>query len=101
MAFAYSAFAGLGYVVGRYDLAAWPSLIIAIAMLIDSVARRAVRTRVERGVVGAVFTTLLAAGSVVTVTGARLVPISNDLTVRARRIAATVGPDDLVVSLGM
>jgi hypothetical protein len=101
MAFAYSAVAGSGYVVGRYDLAAWPTLIIGVAMLIDSVARRAGRTPAKRGLVGVVLTALLAASSVATITGARLVPISNDLTARARQIAATVGPDDLVVSLGM
>ena len=87
------------YIVGRYDLAAWPSLTLGVAVLIEVAARRFNRTAVKH-LVRVAATAALAGCSVIAIVGARTVPVSNDLTDRARRIAVTVGPDDLVISLG-
>ena len=38
VALLYSGVAGKGYIVGRYDLAAWPAVVMGIALLIESVA---------------------------------------------------------------
>ena len=101
VALLYSSVVGKGYIVGRYDFAAWPSVVIGIALLIESVANRAARAALKRTLIRTGLTAALVVCSVITIAGTRMIPVTNDLTTRARRVAATVGPDDLVISLGM
>jgi hypothetical protein len=101
VALLHSGMAGKGYIVGRYDFAAWPAVVIGIALLIESVAHRAASAAMKRTLIRAALTAALVVCSVITIAGTRMVPVTNDLTARARRVAATVAPDDLVISLGM
>ncbi len=88
------------YVVGRYDLAAWPSLVLAVALLIEATSARIARSRLGRCSIGVAFTALLGGCGAITLYGAQLAPVSNPLTDRARQIAGFVAPKDLVISLG-
>ena len=101
VAFLYSALIEPKYVVGRYDLAAWPSITIALAALIGADARRhAARPRV-RVLVATMSTAVLLACSGATVVAARSIEPSNQAEVRARRIVAVVQNDDLIISVAM
>ncbi len=100
-AFCYSLIAGPVYIVGRYDLAAWPAVIIGVAALIDADAGRFRWSRRAHLGMCTAMTAALLACSMVTLTGARAVPVNNQMGERAKRIAAAVGPDDLVVSVAM
>ncbi len=97
----FSFFITPAYVVGRYDFFAWPAVTIAIALLIDTSARslRGGRRSVWSG--RAVVTGLLVFCSGGTIVAARTVPAPNLTGRRADRIAALVGDEDLVISLGM
>jgi len=101
VAFCHSWLLGPSYVVGRYDLIAWPAVTIGIAVLIDGGTRRVGSWRGKRGLVRGAALAVLVACSVVTLIGARSVPVRNGLADRARRIATLVSPDDLVVSVAM
>lgn len=92
-----SAILGRGYLVGRYDLAAWPSLLIALVVLVDRVCATTSR---NRGATLAIVL-MLAICSLMTWVGYRREPVIHATHERARRIAERVSPDDLVVSVGM
>ena len=101
VAFCHSWLLGPSYVVGRYDLITWPAVTIGIAILIDGGARRVGSWRGKRGWVRGVALVGFVGCSVATLIGARSVPVTNELADRAKRIAALVSPDDLVVSVAM
>lgn len=100
IAWLYAWWRGYGYVVGRYDVAAWPGLVLGIALLIEQVAVRMPRPAWSHVMRAAVVVCLVSC-SVMTVATARAVPVQGRLTERAKRVAAQVGLDDLVISLGM
>ena len=88
------------YIVGRYDLAAWPSLILAVALVIE---RAAASLSARRGWQAAArwgITAVLLLCSGIVLVGMRFAATGNDSVQRARMIANTVGSDDLVISLG-
>lgn len=84
------------YVVGRYDFVVWPALTIAIALMIDLAYRR---LRVLA--VPWVATGLLVAFGWITVEFTRHAQLTQDQPERARRVAAVVGQDDLLVSVNL
>lgn len=100
-AWVYSAVVRPAYVVGRYDMAAWPAAVIAVALLIEGAARRLGTDSRTHALGRVLFTAALAGCSSITLLAARAVPASHDTAERARRVAKTVANDDLVVSLGM
>jgi hypothetical protein len=91
---------GRGYLVARYDLAAWPSMTIAMALLVDRIGFRARDHHVRASVIAATTLFFVMCGAA-TVFGWRSQPIQNDIPERARRIAAVVHDGELVISLGM
>ncbi|MCO6437488.1 MAG: glycosyltransferase family 39 protein [Phycisphaerae bacterium] len=88
------------YVVGRYDLAAWPMLIGGMAILIAQTGRRSGRVA-GRVVLPAVITSVLTVCSAVTIYAAASVVPQRDTQERVRRIAAEVSPGDLIISVGL
>ncbi len=108
-AWAYSYFVTPLYIVGRYDLAAWPTVTIALALLICSVGRRfdASKSLVGKGFrngnanLRIALACLCLAGSSLTILGARLLPVARSAAWQAKRIAANVQDNDLVISVGM
>ncbi|MFQ5591334.1 MAG: glycosyltransferase family 39 protein [Phycisphaerae bacterium] len=101
LAFCYSSLVRPVYIVGRYDIAAWPAVTIAFASLVDAAGRRVRAASWARAGVRAALTAVWLACSVVMLAGARAAPVNNEIARRAERIAAAVGPDDLVVSVAM
>ena len=88
------------YIVGRFDLAAWPSLLLAVAFLIERAAvSLSTKCGRQAGVRWGLTVVLLLCSGIVLV-GMRFAAVPNDSKQRARKIAHTVGPDDLVISLG-
>lgn len=95
----YSYFVDPAYVVARYDLAALPALTLALGIAVSGLFDRLGMGRSAGQVLGIIATGVLCLCSLATVHVARLAPVSSDMTIRAQRIAATVGPSDLVISL--
>jgi 4-amino-4-deoxy-L-arabinose transferase-like glycosyltransferase len=101
VALLYSWLAGPAYVVGRYDLIAFPGLTIGVAMLIEMVTRRC-RTGDWKRLLILWGTTLALSGcGLMTIFAARSVPLGHEQVERSRRIVSRVNEDDLVVSLGL
>jgi hypothetical protein len=100
IAFVFSCVVYPSYVVGRYDLAAWPCVMIGTGSLIGALARSFSSVR-RRAVAGVGATAALGMCSLWTVVGARAVPIQNDIPERARFIVEHTGADDLFVSVSM
>jgi|GEM_PF-3163754 len=98
-AFLYSALWEPAYVVGRYDLASWPSLILCVGLLIERVSQSIPRSAKGTAVMRLVLVGVMCGCSAAVVGGMRLVPVDNSATRRAEQIVARVGPGDLVVSL--
>lgn len=87
------------YVVGRYDLAAWPGMMIGLGTLTIA-AGRGLNDR-TRWMVTVCVTLAFAVCGVSTIQAARERPAVNDLAERAKRMAAVVGRDDLLVSVSI
>ena len=88
------------YIVGRYDLAAWPSLVLAVACLIERAAASLSTTNGRQTAARWGFTVVLLLCSGIVLAGMRFAAVPNDSRERAREIADTVGSNDLVISLG-
>ena len=88
------------YIVGRYDLAAWPSLVLAVAFVIERAAVSLSANRGRQTVAGWGLTVVLLLCSGIVLVGMRVAAVPNDSKQRARKIADTVGPDDLIISMG-
>ena len=88
------------YIVGRYDLAAWPSLVLAVAFVIERAAVSLSPKCGRQTAAGWGLTVVLLLCSGIVLAGMHLAVVPNDSKQRARKIADTVGPDDLVISLG-
>jgi hypothetical protein len=89
------------YVVGRYDLIAFPALTIGIALLIEMVTRRCRIGDWKRLLVLWGTTLALSGCGLVTVLAARSVSLGHEQVERSRRIVSRVSESDLVVSLGL
>ncbi|MFH1108716.1 MAG: glycosyltransferase family 39 protein [Planctomycetota bacterium] len=100
LAFAFSCVVYPSYVVGRYDLAAWPCVMIGTGSLVGAMARSFGGVR-RRAVAGVGATAALGMCSLWTALGARAVPIQNDIPERARFIVEHTEADDLFVSVSM
>lgn len=87
---------GRGYLVGRYDIAAWSAVIIVLAAAIDQVARG-----LARPLIGALIAAAMASCGAATIAGYRALPVENATRGRAARVASIVGEHDLLVSVGM
>ncbi|MFQ5495172.1 MAG: glycosyltransferase family 39 protein, partial [Phycisphaerae bacterium] len=95
-------FSALGrpvYVVGRYDTIVWPFVVMALALVMESLARRS-RPLSQFGLL-AVPTAALLVCSLTTTLAARSVVVTENPSRRAERIADRVAPDDLIVSLSL
>ncbi|MBI4719538.1 MAG: glycosyltransferase family 39 protein [Planctomycetes bacterium] len=85
------------YLVGRYDMVAWPAAVVLQALAVSSFAERAPRAR--RGLAAAVVCVPLLLCSLLPV--ARLLPAQpppSRAHLRAERLAALCGPGDLVIA---
>jgi 4-amino-4-deoxy-L-arabinose transferase-like glycosyltransferase len=100
IAFVFSCVVYPSYVVGRYDLAAWPCVMIGTGSLIGALARSLSSVR-RRALAGVGATAALGMCSLLTILGARAVPIQNDIPERARFIVEHTTADDLFVSVSM
>ncbi len=103
---------GQGFIVGRYDLAIWPSLTIAIALTIGEMGTccagpaqpvcSAEPGAPRRGsVLVTALVAVLVSCSAITLIGLRSLPVHHETRQRAAGIAAVVGPEDLVISVGL
>jgi hypothetical protein len=101
VALVHSLLAGPAYAVGRYDLIAWPSLIVAIALLIEEAARRWPRGTWQRPAIALGAACLLCGCGLTTSLAARSVPAGSEQAERADRIVSKVGEGDLVISLNL
>ncbi len=91
-----------GYLVGRYDLAAWPALILVLALLVDVVCRRVIPRSLDvQRIAACTVIAVMVACSCWTMAGYRGEHIKNETRDRARRMAAIIQPQDLVISVGM
>jgi len=88
------------YVVGRYDLAAWTGVMIALATLLVSTGR-AIGGRRARFVATGLVTAAFASGSLLTLKAVRAVPATQDMAERSRRLSAAVEDGDLLVCVAM
>lgn len=93
---------GRGYLVGRYDLAAWPALLFVLALLVELVCSLVLSQSLRSQKIAA-YTVMgaMVACSCWTMAGYRGEQIKNEAQERARRIAAIIQPQDLVISVGM
>ncbi len=91
---------GQGFIVGRYDLVIWPSMVTAIALSIGQVGRLFRSPHVGSRVTTALVAVLLSC-SAITLIGLHSLPVRNETRQRAARMAAVVGPDDLLISVGL
>lgn len=87
---------GRGYLVGRYDIAAWSAVIIVLAAAIDQVGRL-----FARSLVPTLLTVVMATCGAATIAGIRALPIENSSQQRAGRVMSMVGEHDFLVSVGM
>jgi hypothetical protein len=99
--FIYSLVIRPAYIVARYDLIAWPAVTIGAAVLIQLAVRTWVAHAGRRRALLVLAVVIQASGSMITLVGARTMPPQNESAERVRRLSAAVGPDDLVVSVGM
>ncbi|MBI4718214.1 MAG: glycosyltransferase family 39 protein [Planctomycetes bacterium] len=97
----YSALVRPAYVVARYDLAAWPAVTLAVALLVERMARCLGREPEMRHVWRILATAILAVFAAGTTLSIPWSTGPQDNRARAERIVARVGPADVVVSLGM
>lgn len=88
------------YVVGRYDLAAWPTLVAALALAVVHVGRGA-RTAARRWALPGALTLVLILSSAAVLRAAWAVEPSRDTAERVRRLSAAVDEGDLVISVGL
>lgn len=88
------------YVVARYDLAAWPGILLGLVALILAVGGAMMRRGVRMFVTVAI-TAAFALGSISALRTVRSAPASLDLSQRARLMTAMVGDDDLLISVAM
>ncbi|MEK6676677.1 MAG: glycosyltransferase family 39 protein [Planctomycetota bacterium] len=91
---------GRGYLVARYDFAAWPSFILALVLLLEIFAHR-FQAVTARRFSPLPITAFLAGCSAITCLGLHRLPVQNDILDRASRIAAQVQPEDLLISLNI
>lgn len=91
---------GQGFIVGRYDLAIWPSMVTAIALLLGQVGHL-FRSPHNSSRMTTALVALLLGCSAITLIGLRSLPVRNETRQRAARMAAVVGPDDLLISVGL
>ena len=89
----YSLAVSPAYVVGRYDLGAWPGMVVLAGLLLEVVGRRRYLWWLLLGG--------LVACSALTVSGLHRQPVSQDKAQRVARLKQLVGEDDLVVSVNM
>jgi hypothetical protein len=99
--FVYSLVVRPAYVVARYDLIAWPAVTLGGAVLIQSAVRSWVKHAGRRRALLLLVISVPVSGSMITLVGARTMPPQNESAERVRRLSAEVGPDDLLVSVGM
>ncbi|UCF33032.1 MAG: glycosyltransferase family 39 protein [Phycisphaerales bacterium] len=99
--FVYSHVVRPAYIVARYDLIAWPAVTLGTAVLIQLAVRTLVAHAGLRHVLLALAIMIPVSGSMITLVGARAILPQNESAERVRRLSAAVGPDDLVVSVGM
>jgi hypothetical protein len=99
--FVYSLVVRPAYIVARYDLIAWPAVTIGAAVLIRLAVRTWVAHAGRRRALLVLAIVIPASGSMITLVGARTIQPQNESAERVRRLSAAVGPDDLVVSVGM
>lgn len=83
---------GRGYIAARYDVAALPVLMLGVGSIVAAIPPPMLR----RAVV-----VVLAACGLATTLGYRSLPADHDLRGRAAFITQHVGPDDLVISVGL
>ena len=91
--YVYSLTVSPAYVVGRYDLGAWPAFVVALALLLEVVGRRQYCWWLLVG--------SLVACSAVTVSGLHRSPRTQDTAQRVTRLKQVVGDDDLLISVNM
>ncbi len=87
------------YIVGRYDQAAFPAVILALAFLIDAAARAGTRRSATRAFICGICTLALCACSGLVLLGVDRLPLENRHRALAKQIAAAVGPNDLLISV--
>lgn len=98
---AYSYFVEPVYVIGRYDLPALPAVMVTLAIALSSLFNGPSFRHPFAPWMGIIAVCSLTGSSMLTNDVARAAPANADMTLRAQRIAATIGPRDLVISLGM
>ncbi len=97
----YAAIVSPAYIVGRYDVIAIPAVIVLSALCINSLAMRyATTVQASRWLV-TIFMVLIVACSSSMVAAQRMIKHGDSTHRRAQMIAATVGDEDLIVSLSM
>ncbi|UCE58651.1 MAG: glycosyltransferase family 39 protein [Phycisphaerales bacterium] len=97
LAWAYSLIVRPNYLVGRYDLVAWPALMVSLALIVGEFARTVARRRSGRAAL--VTCVVLGACSLVPITRmAALKPPPTLHKLRAMRLAEIAHPGDLVVT---
>jgi len=99
VAMAYSYVAGPAYVAGRYDFAAWPACMLALAGAIEVASSQVCRTSRGRLVATSVIVLFLAGCSLATTFASQRVALVQGSDAKADLIASRVGQDDLLVSV--
>ncbi len=97
LAWLYSVLVRPNYLVGRYDLVAWPACMIWIALGITQFAQ-ATASRWNRLVTAAICLPLIACSLIPIARMASLKPPATFHNVRAHRLAELVGSGDLVIA---
>lgn len=99
--FLYSLLVSPAYIVGRYDVAVWPAIVLTIPMLVQQGVRRLVACPIRGRVYSTLAVVVLAACGLMTTAAVRTVPVQSELAERASRLTAAVGEGDIVVALNM
>jgi hypothetical protein len=98
LAWLYSVVVRPNYLVGRYDLVAWPAFVVWLAIIIAHAAQ-SFGEQAPRPIARAICLPLLACSLVPIGRIALLKPPPSFHNVRAQRLAQLAGPDDLVIAL--